>query len=167
VTHDEIEGWFDREPTAASVFICRCNPENRRKAAEFYTEVKQLIAEDRGIPEVPDNLFLTFVITDLHWEHHAYISGIHNDQWTAITAQTYDEENPYRVYAQCDNVEDGIAAVWWAYTHRMAVPAQTGEGGSVPDADDGRVLRRRRRPSRVHADIVKLAAHAVPIMQRS
>jgi hypothetical protein len=121
MTHDEIEGWFHREPTAADVFICRCNTEGRRKAAEFYVEVKRQIAEARNIPEVPDNLFLTFVITDLQWDHQAYISAIHNDQWTAITAETYSEENPYKVYAQCDNVEDGIAAVWWAYTHRTPV----------------------------------------------
>lgn len=117
MTHDEIEEWFHREPEAVDVFICRCGEENRREAAEFYTEVKRQLAVTQNIPELPDNLFLTFVIIDLQWEHQAYISGIHNDQWTSITAQTYDE-NPYRVYAQCDNVEDGIAAVWWAYTHR-------------------------------------------------
>jgi hypothetical protein len=125
MTHDEIESWFTRDNTSADVFICRCNPEKHRQAEEFYTEVKRLIAVDRNLEETPDNLLLSLIVADLHWEHDAYISEIHNDQWTAITAKTYDEGKPYTVYAQCDNVEDGIAAVWWAYTRRT--PA--GEGG--------------------------------------
>jgi hypothetical protein len=122
MTHDEIESWFTRDQTTANVFICRCGAEKRRQAEELYVEVKRQIAEDRDIPETPDSLFLTFIVIDLHWKHGAHISGIHNDQWTAITAETYDDQNPYTVYAQCDNVEDGIAAVWWAYTHKADHP---------------------------------------------
>jgi hypothetical protein len=122
VTPEEIEGWFTRDSISADVFICRCNAEKRREAEEFYVEVKRQIAEDRDIKETPDSLFLTFVVSDLQWKYGAYISFIHNDQWTAITAETYDDDNPYTVYAQCDNVEDGIAAVWWAYTHKVGHP---------------------------------------------
>lgn len=168
MTHDEIEGWFTREPTVASVFICRCSAEGRKNAEKFYAEVKRQLAEDRDIAEVPDNLFLTFVIIDLQCKHYAYISAIHNDQWTAITAETYGDDNPYTVYAQCDNAEDGIAAVWWAYTHRVAVPAEKGEGGGVSVADDGGVLRGRTRQESVHqADIVKLAAHVLLIRAKA
>jgi hypothetical protein len=144
VTHDEIESWFTRDTTSADVFICRCNTEGRRKAQEFYAEVKRLIAVDHDIAETPDSLFLTFVVTDLKWNHEAHISVIHNDQWTAVTAETYDDENPYTVFAQCDNVEDGIAAIWWAYTHRTPMPASESADMGVPDNDDGRVLRKRR-----------------------
>jgi hypothetical protein len=141
MTHEEIEAWFTRDETSCDVFICRCGEKNNKEADEFLAEVKRQLAVSRTttLETTPDNLFLTMVVIDLEWHHSAHISGIYTDMWSRVDAEVYDDgKRPsYTVRAQCDNVEDGVAAAWWAYQHRMAVPAQ---GGSVPAGDDGGVL---------------------------
>lgn len=143
MTHDEIEAWFTRDNSSASAFICRCGTDSGREADDFLAEVKRQLIISRGGTGIPDNLFLTYVVIDLNWHHNAYISGIHNDQWSCVDAKVYEdgERNPYDVRIQCDNVEDGIAGVWWAYTHRVPMSTQESPEAGVPDDDDGRVLR--------------------------
>jgi hypothetical protein len=120
MTNEETEQRFTRDETSCSAFICRCGEANDEEADEFLAEVKRQLAVSRGQESVPDSLFLTFVVVELEWAHHAHINGIYTDQWSAVSARVCEDEGhkPYDVRIECDNVEDGIAGVWWAYTHR-------------------------------------------------
>jgi len=111
---DEI---FTVEEDKASAFICRCNAEAEAEADRIRAVVHDRLNPFQG--EMPDSIFLTTVVISLNWDHHAYISSIHCDQWSMVTAKTYDSvDNPFKVSVQCDNVEDGIAAVWLAFSDR-------------------------------------------------
>ena len=134
MTHEEIEAWFTRDETSCDVFICRCGEKNDKEAGEFLAEVKKQLAVSRTtLGTTTDNLFLTFVVIDLEWHHDAHISGIYTDMWSRVDAKVYDDGKrpPYTVRAQCDNVEDGVAAVWWAYQHRAQGGGTAGDDGGV------------------------------------
>jgi hypothetical protein len=68
--------------------------------------------ELQGRPVGAEN-FLTAVVQSLNWDFDAHITRIDNDQWSAVTAETYDGSSGY--YVHCDRVEDGVAAVWNAF----------------------------------------------------
>jgi hypothetical protein len=141
MTHEEIERWFTRDEVSCAAFICRCGEQNDIEADDFLMEVKKQLGASRNVTPVPDNLFLTMVVIELEWRHSAHISAIYTDHWSAVTAKVYDDgkRKPYDVRIECDNVEDGIAGVWWAYQHRMAAQESGGAG------DDGGVLLGLRR----------------------
>lgn len=71
---------------------------------------------------------LSFVVYALEWRYSAYISGIHCDQWAAVSSQTYafGEEKPeVSTYIQCDKVEDGVAATFLYYYQRFGEERDT------------------------------------------
>lgn len=102
-----------------SAFICRCGDDGRAEADALTAEVRDRLGAGPG-----DRDFLTVVVFSLNWDFDAYINGIFNDQWSAVSAKTYDEESPFTAYVQCDEVEDGIAAVWKIFADRNLTPSQ-------------------------------------------
>ena len=101
----------DSGVTHVSAFICRCGEENTAYADVLQAEVKEDIR--KIYPTLTDGDFLTVVVQELNWQHNAHISGIYNDQWSMVCAETHDEK--FKVTIQCDRAEDGIAAVWKAF----------------------------------------------------
>lgn len=95
--------------------ICRCG-DNAAEADALKTEVMQRLGN------VTDADFLTCVVTSLNWDYGAEITGIHNDQWSMVTAETWRshmrETAWLKVTVPCDLVEDGIAAIWKAFADR-------------------------------------------------
>jgi hypothetical protein len=105
-------------------FICRCGDENA-SADALMAEVRARLAEGsvHQIPQpVTDTNFITRVVCSLEWDYGAYITGILNDQWSAVTAQ---DRGGLSVLIECDDVEDGFAAVWKAFADRKPdIPAR-------------------------------------------
>lgn len=94
--------------------ICRCG-ENAAAADALRKEVRDRLAgQDRVVTDAD---FLTHVVISLNWDYGAYISGIHNDQWSMVSADS-DDKDGFKVAVMCDDVEDGIAAVWKAFADR-------------------------------------------------
>jgi len=58
---------------------------------------------------------LTWAVYALNWGYGASITGIDNDQWSAISTETYGKEDKFQTYIQCDDVLDGIAFTIKAY----------------------------------------------------
>lgn len=86
-------------------FICRCRPEGRAEADALLAEVDERLPGDPGER-------ISRIISSLSLDYDAEIDGIWCDQWFAIMATDTDGR---QVVVQCDQVEDGIAAVWKAY----------------------------------------------------
>lgn len=91
-------------------FACICGAE----AKEHVREGVDLAISRLGKYTFRENL-VDRVVSELNWVYGARITGIDNDQWSAVSAETYpnDEESytdgPFKTYIQCDRVEDGFA----------------------------------------------------------
>ena len=68
--------------------------------------------------------FLTSVVQSLERDHDAHITSIDTDQWSAVTIQKYDDT--LRIRAECDRVEDGVAAAWKATSDGPPYPQEPG-----------------------------------------
>lgn len=124
------------EPEVISLdMICRCSPEGKAEADALREEVKRRLSE-RADAEVSDSDFLTHVVVSLNWDYGAEITGIHNDMWSLVGAETWLPSRRVagdwlKVSIQCDDVEDGIAAVWKAFADRAsAVGSKAEDTGS-------------------------------------
>lgn len=103
-------------------FMCSCGEERKKQCDDMLEEVKKELGASDGD-------LLTRIVISLNWDYNAGITQIANDQWSAITAESWfeagddggdDEEGiPRRkrlhVYMQCDRLEHGLAAVWKAF----------------------------------------------------
>ena len=108
------EDLFTKQDGYWETFICRCDPKGTAEAEELRVLVMEKLAADGR--EVTDRDFLTHVIISLNWDYGAHITSIANDMWSHVIAETWLEtEKELKVRAQCDDVEDGIAAVWYAF----------------------------------------------------
>jgi hypothetical protein len=105
--------------------------DNQAEAQAVYEEVL------RRLDATPEDL-LTHVVTSLNWDYSAHITGIANDQWSGVSAETYsvsyprDDEAPrLKVYVQCDRIEDGIARVWKFFADELGLT----DGGELVYSD--------------------------------
>lgn len=103
--------------THVSAFICRHGDEQISEAETLKEEVYRQLGERYTVDA---GNFLSIVVLELNWEHSAYISSIACDQWSMVTAETYDHK--FRAVIQCDTVEDGIAATWKAFADHHSRP---------------------------------------------
>lgn len=114
----ELEELFTEEEGGWKTFICTCSEDGIIEAGRLKQEVRRLLqagdGDPRIVPVTPGN-FLTMIVTSLNWDFNAYISSIANDMWSGVTAESWDKDDSFKVYAQCDEVEDGIAAAWYAF----------------------------------------------------
>lgn len=104
------EDLFTKKDGRWETFICTCTDEGLIEAGRLKQEVRRLLTKGYKRPCTASN-FLTCVSVSLNWDHDAYISCIASDMWSGVTAKSDD----FTAYAQCDQVEDGIAAVWYAF----------------------------------------------------
>lgn len=77
---------------------------------EVLAEVKERLGAD-------DSNLLDKVIFSLNWEFEAHVTGIENDQWSGVAAETYEPK--FRTYVECDRVEDGIAMTWKLFADNL------------------------------------------------
>jgi hypothetical protein len=102
-----MDDMFRVDENGMQAFICRCDEAGK-------AEADALLAEVRGKLGGTASDFLTRVIHSLHRDFSAHITGMHADQWFLITA----EDEKVNVLVQCDEAEDGVAAVWKAFADR-------------------------------------------------
>jgi hypothetical protein len=103
--------------TLMEEMICRCSPEGREQADALMKEVRERLSREAF--EVTDVNFLTTVVISLEHEYNAHISTIAYDMWGLVSADSW-KEGGFKATFQCDDVEDGIAAVWKAFADHHA-----------------------------------------------
>lgn len=128
-----------RGENGVGLFMCACSDNGRAECDELMAEVKQRLTEEWG-GVVTDANFLHVVVVALEADYDAHINGIYIDQWAAVTATEYSDSKkpdyvPFGVYAQCDQVETGVAAVWKVFADRKLTQEQA---GSTVDSDGPR-----------------------------
>jgi len=101
-------------------FACSCGLEGKKECEWILEEVKKLLG-------ATDKDLLTKVVYSLQSDYDANITSIPSDMWSRVDTQTYDvvknEEGSYKKVEppifttdiQCDQIEYGIAATWYAY----------------------------------------------------
>lgn len=91
-------------------FACSCGDEGKARCAKI------LAWAHKWLDATPEN-FLTKSIYELNWRWNASITGIPNDQWSAITTfkPKVGRAAEWGTYIQCDSVEDGLAFTLRAY----------------------------------------------------
>lgn len=112
-----------------SAFICRHSDEDCTAADALMEEVRERLAggSDALIPRpVTASDFLTRVVYSLWWDYRASITEIVCDQWCMVTADRFTDK--FHVRVECDEVEDGIAAVWKAFADHVPPADNDGEG---------------------------------------
>lgn len=132
-----------RDDGTWTAFICTCSEEGIIEAGKLKQEVRKLLSEGFTSPCTVSN-FLTRVVVSLNWDYDAYITTIGNDMWSGIHAKSDDG---LEVYVQCDEVEDGIAAIWYAFWLRKE---QDGER-EAPGPDRGPAVQLDPGPRRQRA----------------
>jgi hypothetical protein len=112
-----VEDAFNRDAERADAFMCRCSPEGVAQADAVMAETVNRLTTD--MCKVDASNMLTAVVISLNWDYNASITTIANDQWSMVVATRYPHANdPYEVVVMCDNVEDGIAAVWLGFADK-------------------------------------------------
>lgn len=125
--------------------LCRCTPESTAEADTLRAEVRNRLTADGR--DVTDGNFLTHVVVSLNWDYNARITGIINDMWSLVTVEHWTED--VSVSVECDDVEDGIAAIWKAFADEHTRARRTsnrlgyrgdlpGDHGTVPVDPDPR-----------------------------
>lgn len=112
-------------------FICICKQAGKAEAdalmQEVYSRLSRGSEELQAVTVGPENL-LSSVVVSLNWDYGAHITGIGNDMWSGVYAETYnkdDEGNPvFSTFIQCDFVEHGIAATWKAFADKFPEGSQ-------------------------------------------
>lgn len=105
------------QPGDPSYFACSCKEEGKKTCEDLLKKVKELLSSD-------DSNFLTNVVYSLNIKYNSHITRIAADQWCGIYTETYDTENDKPVFTtdiDCDEVEVGIAATWYAYYKKFGV----------------------------------------------
>jgi hypothetical protein len=104
------------KPGDSNYFACHCSAEGKEQCALLLKEVKELLKANSS------NL-LSNIIYSLQFSYNARITSIHADMWSLINSETYDynpvtlqkKEPLFTTEIQCDDLEDGMAATWYAY----------------------------------------------------
>lgn len=99
--------------------ICSCSGDGKTEGHSLLDEVKERLSrgsEELMPRDVDDGNLLTCVVQSLSMEYNAHITRIGCDQWSSVTAETYDGQLAIRV--ECDRVEHGVAAIWKAFADR-------------------------------------------------
>lgn len=111
---------FRKTPKGLRTFICTCSPEGQAEAYALMSEVRERMAggsEELTSRKIDDSNFITCIVQSLHWDYGVNIRDIGCDQWTGVAAERYSDR--FRVWAECDRVEDGFAAVWLAFADHV------------------------------------------------
>jgi hypothetical protein len=114
-----VRGVAGRPDVDFDDFICTCDDDGRKAAAEQRTEVKRLLAAgspNQGPHPVDDANFVSEVVWSLNWDFGAQITEIASDQWFGIWAAA--DDGSFKTFIQCDALEDGFAATWKAFAER-------------------------------------------------
>jgi len=59
--------------------------------------------------EVTKDGLLTAIVTSLAWDYGANITGMYNDQWSAVTAEVHEGPS---VWVECYDLLAGAAMAW-------------------------------------------------------
>lgn len=123
----------DENANGMSAFICRCNEEDAAEADELILFVREKLRVQGSYGT------LSAVVYDLYHRFEAHICDISCDQWAMVVAEEYDGKGSgFQVAVQCDEVEDGVAAVWYGFYLRgldLAGGAEKGSGSGSPGGD--------------------------------
>ena len=109
----------DRPDVDFDDFVCTCDEDGRKAAAELRAEVKRRLAAgspNQGAHHVDDSNFVSEVVWSLNWDFDAQITQIASDQWFGIWAAA--DDGSFKTLIQCDALEDGFAATWKAFAER-------------------------------------------------
>jgi len=91
-------------------FACSCGPEGKAFCEEVLAWAYEYLGSEK-YPTTSAN-FLTKTVYHLNWHYMASITGIPNDQWSAVIVETGDKVKfPFKSYIQCDEIEHGLAFV--------------------------------------------------------
>jgi len=105
------------KPGDRNYFACSCSPEGKNECTSLLKTVKELLGAN-------DSDLLSKVVYSLQIDYQAEITSIGCDQWCGIWSKTHDidgktfepiEPPIFTTEIQCDEVEAGIAATWYAY----------------------------------------------------
>lgn len=113
---EKLEKDSNKKPGDRDYFACHCSPEGKQECEELLLKVKDLLKSDSS------NL-LTNIVYSLEIDYKANITSIVADMWSKISSETHDfdpvtfEKNDptFTTEIQCDDLEDGMAATWYAY----------------------------------------------------
>ena len=96
--------------------ICTCAPEDRAQArARMDVVLSRLSAGSTELQPHPvtRETFLSNVCLSLADDCRAHVGAIYCDQWFLVVVQQVTaNDQKRRIVAQCDAVEDGLAAIW-------------------------------------------------------
>jgi hypothetical protein len=98
---------FEKTGYGLRTFICRCDEDGSMEADILLRQVRDVLGE-----KVEASNFLTCVAYNL-WHRYGASLSIDCDQWFLVSGERYTDE--FRVNVECDEAEDGIAAVWIAF----------------------------------------------------
>lgn len=72
--------------------------------------------------EVTIASLLTAIVQSLAWDYGASITGLHNDQWSAVTAATNDGK--LSTWVECYDLLAGVALTWKLIAENVEVEAR-------------------------------------------
>ena len=93
--------------------VCRHGDENTANSDDVMTRACRIL----DLPDTERAAFTTAAVYWLNWRHDAYIHRIACDAWAGVWVRTYgrdtagEDEDMLEIVVQCDDVEDGIAAI--------------------------------------------------------
>lgn len=106
----------DRAKPVFLPMVCTCSLAGRADAeARMRSVLHRLGAgSEHLLPRtVTPHRFLSEVLTSLHVDLHAHLTGVLVDQWFVVTAEhLLPDDNHRQVVVEADSAEDGIAAIW-------------------------------------------------------
>ncbi len=113
---EKLEKDSNKKPGDRDYFACHCSPEGKHDCEELLQKVKDLLKSDSS------NL-LSNIVYSLEIDYKANITSIVADMWSKISSETHDFDpvtfekiDPtFTTEIQCDDLEDGMAATWYAY----------------------------------------------------
>lgn len=105
---------------------CSCGEEGKKGSEELLAKTIKFLDPDDKQPEehaINRGNIVTQCVYALNWDYSAHYTEIHNDMWSSVSAETYaqgDDGKPlFRVYVECDLIEDGFMAILHAFAERF------------------------------------------------
>ncbi len=110
-----------KKPGDSNYFACSCSEGGKNECENLLSKVKKLL-------DAEDSNLLTKVIWSLEIDYGANITSVACDQWCGVWSQTQDIDGGtfkaiqppvFKTEIQCDKVEHGVAATWFAYYQKF------------------------------------------------
>ena len=97
-------------------FPCRCGDPADPKTEEKRRKLDFRLQEAYDFVQAGPEHFWTYAVQVLNWNYQIRITGLPNDQWSAIEAERNWGPGPHgKIRIQCDLLEDGLAdLLLWA-----------------------------------------------------